>query len=817
MRRRAERAAFPLASRRSRRVLVAAVTALLLAGAAACQKSPEERLADVRALHEIGAWEESVEELRGILETHPDHPEASYLLGISQLRLGQPSLAVWPLELASRDPVMATKADLGLAGVYLRLDQREAALDAADRVLQAAERPEDREAALRVRVGVNLSRREWEAALEDAERLLELAPQDRSALAMRASALVGAGRPEEAGGILRSIWENASPENAQAAARAGLGLVRLYADELEDPEAAEEQLLEVLERFPTDRGVLRLAVDFYDERDEAERATAVLERALEQEPADLELRSLVADRMAERGLADRGEAILEEGAELLGSASAWFALAEFRRRQGDPVLALEAMERAVELVPAPTDILAFRYGDLLATNGRLEEAEAIAAGLSESTYRDVLRGRLAVERGEYERALEFLDRGLQRWPNNAGARYLAGRAAYALGQVERAVSEFREAVRAEPGATDAGIDLARIHLARGEPRLAGEFAGRTLRAVRDEEEGARLRSALAVTAEAQMELEAWEPARRNLDHLAKLEGGALPAALGHAALALRREGPDAAARRLAEAELDLTDPAHEEALRALSRYLLEAGAPERALDHVDRALTAHPEAASFHDLRGRILFNAGRVEEALAAFERALELDADLGPALEGLSLLVEAAGDGARARELAERAAEVQPENAGYAYRVGRLALAAGEQQEARRWMREALERDPLHAQANNDLAWILATGGERLDEALVRARRAAATLRSANVLDTLGWVHLQREEDEEAAEVLEEAHGLEPGSASIAYRLSLALAGTGHEDRARDLLRGALDSGAFPEAEQAREQLARLGGGES
>lgn len=805
---------FPARTSLLRQVLTVLVAGVLVAGAVACQKPLEDRLADVRALHELGAWEEAQEEAREILQQHPDQPEANYLLGLSQLRLGQPSLAVWPLQIAAREPAIATDADLALSGAYLRLEQHDAALAAADRVLEATDSDEVRQQALRIRAATNLGRHEWDAAIEDADRLLAMAPGDNGALTMRASALIESGRPEEAEGTLRAIWTSTSPEAANAAPSAGLGLVRLYADPLDDPASAERQLKEVLERFPSDRNVLAFAADFYDKRDESERATALFKAALDAAPTDLELRSMTADRLAAAGSPEEGQRLMEEGADLLGSVDAWFTVSEYHRRNSDPAAALAAMKRAVELAPKPIDLVSFRYGDLLASNGRLEEADAVAAGLSESTYRDVLMGRLAYERGDYEQAWKLLDQGLRHWPNNPGARYLAGEAALQTGRVEHAMSDFREALRADPGATDAGLALARIYLTRSQPRLAGEFAGHTLRALKPGDAPARRREALILLAQAQTELGAWEYAARNLQALHDTEGGALPAALGRAVLANAKVGPAAAADQLRAAKLDFSDVANEEALRALGGYLTAAGRSDEALRYADAALRAHPDVASLHDVRGRLLFNAGRIDDARTAFQRALELEPDLGPALEGLSLVAQASGDMAQARAMAERAATANPENADYAYRVGQLALAAGDTEVSERWLRTALERNPVHPSANNDLAWLLSSRPEQLDEALSLATRAAAGKPSASILDTLGWVQLQSGRDAKAAETLGKAHDLDPASASIAYRLSLALVRTGQQERARELLREALSGDAFPEADLAREQLARLDG---
>ncbi len=787
-------------------------------GSVACQQSLDQRLEEARALHELGAWEESEAELRGILEQSPDHAEANYLLGVAQLRQGQPSLAIWPLQMAQRDPALAVDASIQLAGAYLQLEQLAVALQAVDQALAAD--PEDlqqRLLALRIRSQIHMQREEHALAVADTERLVELLPEDPVALALWANALVAAGRPEEATGALRSVW-TMDPERTPptALANAGMGLVRLYADELEDPDAATEQLEAVLERYPADVSVVQFAVAYFEERDDRERTRRILDTALGQAPAELALRSTAAARHAEWGEVEAGARIMQEGAELLDTAAAWLAVERYHRQHGEPAQALAALERTIALVPEPTHGLLFEHGDLLVATGQLDRAEAVAAELADTVYAKILRGSIAFERGQYEQARAYLDAGLRRWPNNVGGRQLAGRTAYLLGDVEGAIANFREAIRATGGASEAALDLSRLHFDRGEYDLAAEFAGHAHRAFSaagaDE---ALAREGLTLILRARVRQGNVREARALAARLAALEGGRVPANLELAALMAERSGPDAAANALSELELDPTDPVELGALRALCQYLVDADRAEEALSRVEAELEAHPETAALHDVAGRVLFHVGRAHEAGLAFERARALDPELGAPLEGLARLALAAGDGPAARDLLDRAAQVEPADPRHPYAAGQIALAQGDLAGAEQRYREALARDPAHLLASNDLAWVLAERGEALDEALRFARRAAAGSPTANMLDTLGFVQLRRGDAAAAAETLEKAHALDEASPSIAFRLGVALAQAGDQSRARRVLEQALASGGtFPEAEQAREQLSRLEG---
>jgi len=793
----------------------------LLVPLAACQQSVEDRLEEVRALQELGAWEESAEELRGILEQSPDQPEANFLLGVAQIRQGRPSLAIWPLQMAQGHPEVSLEADLHLAQAYAQLAQLPLAVEAVDRVLAAD--PDDaalRERALLVRAQLHVQREALDEALADLERVLERNPGHPAALTSKANTLVEAGRLDEAEVLLGRLWngdtEQETPLEVQRSA--GVALARLYAEKREDPAAAERQLEVLLERHPADPQVVGTAVTFFDTHDERERADAVVRAAMEAEPTNLRLRTLAALRLAQDGEVEKGEALLVEGTELLGSSAAWLALERYREGVGDTAGALAAMRRVLELVPEVSDGLRFEYADLLIANGERAEAREVAQELGDSVYATVLRGALAFEERRYSEALATLDEALKRWPNNPGARLLAGRAAYAVGDVEAALSHLREAVRATMGNSDAGLDLARLHLARGEHALALAFAARTWAgSVGPNSDLERAREAMALRIQVLVEQRSFKEAREHLQTLAELPGGEPTATLLLASIRERVDGPGAAADLLNLMELDVSKSGHIEVLRAQVQYLVEAGRADAALERIEAAQAQRPDAAEIHDVHGRALALAARPEEARAAFERALELDPQHAPALEGLATLARDAGDAARARELFDRAAEADPTSAQYAYAAAQIALAAGDPSGAEERLREALRRDPAHLEASNDLAWILAERGERLDEALVLARRAAAWKPEATILDTLGWVQLRRGEAEEAAETFRRARDLAPDSPSIAYRLGLAMARTGQEDRARELLEEALAAGAFPEAAQAREQLARLGGEDS
>ena len=100
----------------------------------------------------------------------------------------------------------------------------------------------------------------------------------------------------------------------------------------------------------------------------------------------------------------------------------------------------------------------------------------------------------------------------------------------------------------------------------------------------------------------------------------------------------------------------------------------------------------------------------------------------------------------------------------------------------------------------------------GWDLDEALALAEAAVQLDPQPSMLDTLGYVQLQRGEPQQAADSFERSLAANPDVPVVMYRLGVALARSGDVDGARSVLQRALSGGAFPEAGAAQRELARL-----
>lgn len=698
---------------------LAALLPLCILVATACGP-PDDPLDELRELHAAGRFAQSVDPLRRLVDEDPTLLEAQLMLGLALLRTGETGLAVWPLRRAAESPEHAVAAGILLARAQLDGRSADDAIRSIDRVL--AIEPELLEA-LQLRVDAQLAAGAPQKALLDIERVIALEPENPSVLVPRVLALIATERIDEAEAALETARERleASADAVDPSVRARLCVARgLFAFEKGDPASADEQYAACLDGFPADPLVVREAVDYYDRTERSEHATEVLRQAAEAS-GNGSLQMALAQRMGATGDTEAQERLLREAAEEQSSASAWFALADYYVRRDEYAPALDAFERALEASPDPPVMLRFAYADTLVQAGRLEQALAVAEQLDHEALPELIRGRVLLERGEGRAALAAFEAGIRLWPNNAASRFLAGQAAEQIGDFERAVTEYRESVRANAAQTKAGLALAELQLAAGAFADALDVARRYANSHRDDPAGYLVSIRIAHGA--------GHPriVAEGLARLAELPGQAATARAEEATLVAADRGPAAAIEALERSGLDLDDPDNAPALRVLLAQLAAQGDHAAAERRSAEALAAHPDVAVLHELHARALRSAGRpVPVVREAFERAVELDPGHAPALVGLAELSADAGELDAAVALYDRADAADPGDPIPARAAARMLQSAGSTQSAEERLTRLLERHPRDALAALELARLLAARDE-LGRAQELAARAA------------------------------------------------------------------------------------------
>jgi len=668
-------------------------------------ESETTQIDEIRALHEEMRFEDTIEPLEGLMRTRVDDPELQYMYGVALMGTGRPSLGLWSLRSAREHPEWAVRAGMALAQAAVNSGDGEAAMDAASRVLEIE--PENR-TMLALRAEAHLKLKDYEAALEDADRLVEIDPGALEAEGVRLRAYVGLERIDAAEGLFADFEERWDDEGFREDLGARYCAAHgRFAQEQGKLDLAKERYERCLERFPLRGALVTEAIEFFDQQGRPERGNEILRGVLEADPARAQVRETLASRLRRAKRLEEAEQILREGTALEDwvALQAWGALGHHFFELEDYEASFEAWERVIAIVGEPESDLRFGYAEVLLRSGRHERALEEAQRLPE-VQGELIRGLVRLEQRRPEDALAHFSAGLRLWPNNAVARYYAAIAAEEVGDFDQAISHYRDSVRAGAEHTDAGLRLARLHKAEGAHEPARQALLHYLKAHPDDLEA----QLLALRVAKQMD----RPTTGAPDVSGFGWAGALGGMSGIARVSQIFAAADGAEAGIAVlqnvGDLDWTAPPVAPALRVLVAQLCAAGQPEEARRKIDAALAAHPDAADFYEIRGLWLEETRAPRAAArAAYEKALELDADHAPALAALGRLALAEGHHEKALRYYRRAAEDDRDTESR-FRAAELASRAGAQEEAVRRLENLLEDEPYDARAAGALARLLA-----------------------------------------------------------------------------------------------------------
>lgn len=605
-----------LIGRVAHQIVVATAAALFIA---ACQPGISS-VEDVRRIQAAGDYASSIEPLRAMLVERPESSELQYLLGVALRRTGSPSLAIWPLRKAIEDPEWFWPAALELVQSAAASENVALAIRITTDMI---ERDDTRFEAWLLRAEAHIAgRKDYEAALADVETALELRPDSYAVRITQASTLLMLERPDEAEAVIELLEPLAETAGLGNAERAKLCVVKAsLLDERGRIDDAKVRLDSCLDRFSDDSLVVDSAVGMLEKWGEWARAQEILSEAIEREPGNLPYRLALAQRLQIAGKESEAEKLLREFAEGEGPRNqrreAWIALGDYFLLMERYAKAAGAVGHALELGPEPADAEILTYADLLAMAGEHDEARKAAVRLERPEYRDLIEARILLREEQPGLALEHLDRVLKIWPDNAVARYYAARAAEQTGDVRRAIAEYRDSIRADAGMTDAGLRLARIHLARRELQPAMSAAKYHLDSHPGDPEAALLIG--------QGLLRQQQPVPQALINLLGASGARGRWIALQADHLAKGDGPEAAIAYLEQ--FDAAGIKEDQVLRSLIDVLLDAERTGDARVRLISASSRRPPSSLVFELEGVVLRAEGKLEEARAALTKALELD----------------------------------------------------------------------------------------------------------------------------------------------------------------------------------------------
>ncbi len=321
-----------------------------------------------------------------------------------------------------------------------------------------------------------------------------------------------------------------------------------------------------------------------------------------------------------------------------------------------------------------------------------------------------------------------------------------------------------------------------------------------------------------------------------------------------------------------------TQPDNLSALELLARVQSTVGEHNNAASTLVRALALQPDSPDLHYQLAMVQGVLRQTDKARASLVKALSLKPDHIPASTALALMEQDLGNGPRALEIARAMQRANSQGglilegdilmrqnkprealavyqkasgprteATLASRIHRAMLGAGDASAAdariMAWLRahdrdlatreylalshlqrkqypqaaaqyEAMLRlQPDHVMHMNNLAWTYQLMGDprALDLAEKAYRKAPESL---TVLDTLGWVLVNRGDIRRGVEMLRKAASQPAAMPGTRYRLAAGLAKAGDKAKAREILQPLLrDKTMFPERSEAQALLDKLG----
>ena len=720
--------------------------------ASACSKDPavrkQEFLQSGNKYFEAKQYRHAIIEYRNAIQVDPTFGPARARLAEAYARGGEPRLAldeyVRAADLLPRDLEVQIQA-----GTYLL----------------AAGRPQD--------------------ALGRAEIALKLQPKDARVHVLHGNALAGLNSFDKA---LASIEEAIRLDPKRAWTYAQLGAIELARGRRQEAEAAFKRAVSV---DPSSIEAQLALGNFYWASGQAAETEAAFSAALELDPDSQSANRAMAALSIASGKPERAEPYLRRIAEIAKDPAAVMTLAEYYMLTGRPKEAIARLE-PLATQPTPPADLQHRLARAHAAAGDRPKAHAIVAEITKQNPRDAkaqfIKGQLQAADGQRDAALETLRSAVEIEPSSVEAQFALGQLYASRGDVSGAVNAFREVLKLNPRAAAAQAELARLQLAAGNPaesvRNADEARRNDPRNI-----GARLALVRALLANGDL-----DRADRELTPLRKVfpKAASVEALVG--SLAVGRK--DFAAARAAFERAHALDPASLEGLAGLIAVELQARNVAAARSLVEARLGSGTPTPQLLLLAARTYTSANDLASAEKMLRQAISANASFLPAYALLGQLYVQQQRLDDARNEFEQLARRQSRPVGAMTMSGMILQTQGNAAKAKERYQEVLAVDSRAAVAANNLAWMYAESGEKLDEALKLAQTATEAMPDVpEMMDTLGWVYYKKNLPRLAIPLFSRCIEKAPQSAMYHYHLGLAYRQAGDTGRARTAFRKALE----------------------
>jgi predicted Zn-dependent protease len=230
-----------------------------------------------------------------------------------------------------------------------------------------------------------------------------------------------------------------------------------------------------------------------------------------------------------------------------------------------------------------------------------------------------------------------------------------------------------------------------------------------------------------------------------------------------------------------------------------------------ALMIASRLEKQYPAATAGYQLEGDILMGQGKPALAQAAYEKALARGQTSELVVKHANAL-RAAGQKGEAQTRLAGWTRQHPDDARVQLFTAETLMADGQYQAAAAQYEAILKRQPANVAALNNLALAYQDAhDERAQQAAEQAYKVAGE--KAVVMDTLGWILVERGDVGRGLAMLQKAGAQAPQARDIRYHIAAAQFKAGNKAAARKELEGLVAGDMrFAQADQARALLRQV-----
>ncbi len=229
-----------------------------------------------------------------------------------------------------------------------------------------------------------------------------------------------------------------------------------------------------------------------------------------------------------------------------------------------------------------------------------------------------------------------------------------------------------------------------------------------------------------------------------------------------------------------------------------------------ALSAFEEALKVNKASIFGNYWIAQVYLKKGNRIRAAQSFENATKVAPNFFAALYAAGELNAVKGKSEIAEKYYKQALKVK-KDVGILIKLGLIYENSGRYEKAEIAYKKVIKSSPDLFIGYNQLAWLYARQEIKLDKAMKLAQKANKLKPgNASILDTIGWIHYQNKEFDKAAKHLGEAIKANPNNPTILFHQGKVYFASGDGDAAKDALRKALKiSEKFEGAEEARKLL--------